>query len=154
MSNRTYTGGTKWEWYGAVADQGLMYYCKHTTAFLCEGLSSSSCHVVTCTVLTNATMILLFTGAKYYKKSVSLIIRDEVENWSSFPNGTVRLERVLKSPLANYTCLPVGMEFPGGWGSNAPRAQNQTPYRDFVHYHGRVSNSIISDTAEIRAGCW
>eukprot|EP00934_Nitzschia_sp_Nitz4_P003015 Nitzschia sp. Nitz4//scaffold7_size249615//43974//45487//NITZ4_001148-RA/size249615-augustus-gene-0.1-mRNA-1//1//CDS//3329558355//3005//frame0 len=48
---------------------------------------------------------LLYHWSKYVKQRVSLIIGDEIENWSS-RNGSAYLEEVIQdSPLSNCSCL-------------------------------------------------
>jgi hypothetical protein len=90
---------------------------------------------------------LLYYWAKYYKQSVSLIIKDQVENWGTTENtnngetgaGTLRLEETLMRPLDNYTCLPMGMDEPGKFGQNNRRYKGQVPYQDFVHFYGTAN---------------
>jgi hypothetical protein len=69
---------------------------------------------------------LLYHWTKYVKQSVSLIISDEVENWTS-RNGTAHLERTMTGILNNYTCRP-----PLRGNRFSPAA----PYRDFRHFTG------------------
>jgi hypothetical protein len=74
---------------------------------------------------------LLYHWTKYAKKSVSLIIGGEVENWTG-RNGTAYLEETMKGILNNYTCVP-----------SATRARvkspgvERSPYRDFRHFTGK-----------------
>jgi hypothetical protein len=89
---------------------------------------------------------LLYYWAKYYKQSVSLIIKDQVENWGTgntdngeTGTGTLRLEETLIRPLENYTCLPKGMDEPGKFGLNNRRYKGQVPYQDFVHFYGTAN---------------
>lgn len=72
---------------------------------------------------------LLYHWTKYVKQSVSLIIRDEVENWGS-RDGNAHLETVLQQDaLTNYTCA----------ASVSAVTGQPSPYRDFVHFTGKYS---------------
>jgi hypothetical protein len=74
---------------------------------------------------------LLYHWTKYAKKSVSLIIGGEVENWTS-RNGSAYLEETMKGIQTKYTCVP-----------SATRARvkspgvESSPYRDFRHFTGK-----------------
>jgi hypothetical protein len=46
---------------------------------------------------------LLYHWTKYYKKSVSIVFEDKVENWAADESGVVRLEVVLEKPFANFS---------------------------------------------------
>jgi hypothetical protein len=84
--------GTNWDWYGANADQGLIYY-----------------------------------WMKYVKKSVSLIIRHEVEQWEADVNGRLqRDENLYPKMLDNYGCA-----------SNLAKKVGWAPHSDYVHLTGR-----------------
>jgi hypothetical protein len=87
--------GTQWDWYGANADQGLIYY-----------------------------------WMKYVKKSVSLIVKHEVEQWEA--NGEGALERaddLHPNILDQHGCTnDLGPRRNGG----------PSPYSDFVHLTGRA----------------
>ncbi|KAG7372758.1 glycosyl transferase family 8 protein [Nitzschia inconspicua] len=85
--------GTSWSWYGAVADQGLLYY-----------------------------------WIKYVKKSVSLIIKHEVEQWEANEHGVLEREEDLNgNALDQYGCAK----------DLGPRKQlGPSPYSDFVHLTG------------------
>jgi hypothetical protein len=107
---------------------------------------------------------LLYYWTKYYKKDVSIVILDEVENWSSLPahemtaeqrtnltvfgnltNHThdrqIYLDRILLHPFDAYTCVQ-GRDYP-----RLPRySQRHTgsrgeawhaPHRDFIHFTGK-----------------
>lgn len=112
---------------------------------------------------------LLYYWTKYYKKSVSLIIRDYVENWSArvtsygatARNGTdddddggggdAFLEDTWKnSPLRPYSCMPDGRTKKGAYGH--PRFKSRfTPHRDFHHFSGSGKpwwNNLDSDGDE------
>jgi hypothetical protein len=73
---------------------------------------------------------LLYHWTKYAKKSVSLIIGSEVENWTS-RNGTAYLEETMQGILNNYTCVPSATQARG-----ASHAKN-SPYRDIRHFTGK-----------------
>ena len=81
---------------------------------------------------------LLYHWTKYVKGSVSIIIGDQIENWSTFPDTqTLYLEEILdNSPLTDYSCLPTGQELSGHWGSNSADVLGLAPFRDFIHYTG------------------
>jgi hypothetical protein len=79
---------------------------------------------------------LLYYWTKYYQKSVSIIIGDEIEQWSAWPNGTMRLEDTLLKPLQSYSCLPLDMDHDGHYASNDLVAIERVPYRDFRHFSG------------------
>eukprot|EP00934_Nitzschia_sp_Nitz4_P006470 Nitzschia sp. Nitz4//scaffold7_size249615//178403//179910//NITZ4_001194-RA/size249615-augustus-gene-0.37-mRNA-1//-1//CDS//3329558493//6460//frame0 len=66
---------------------------------------------------------LLYHWTKYVKMSVSLMIGDDIENWSS-RNGTIFLENVYHGgPLSNYSC-------------SAARTNGPSPYVHFHHFTG------------------
>jgi hypothetical protein len=74
---------------------------------------------------------LLYHWTKYVKQSVSLIIHDEVENWSS-RNESAYLENTFKrGMLTNYTCEQSGL------------TKKPSPYRDFVHFTGKFSWRVV-----------
>jgi hypothetical protein len=69
---------------------------------------------------------LLYHWTKYVKRSVSLIIGNEVENWTT-KNGVAYLEGTTKGILNNYTCAP----------AKNSRYVNSSPYLDFKHFTGK-----------------
>ncbi|KAG7343788.1 glycosyl transferase family 8 protein [Nitzschia inconspicua] len=101
---------------------------------------------------------LLYYWTKYYKQDVSIVINNEVENWTSKPlrptnnnettshqNGTLTreifLERTLQQPFDEFTCVK-------GKLVSRPRRYSQVqtgsrgeqwdaPYRDFIHFSGK-----------------
>lgn len=68
---------------------------------------------------------LLYHWVKYYKRSVSIIFADKVENWANSSTGEVRLERVLHKPFIN---------------NSKPRIHFENACRkfmcDFMHFAG------------------
>jgi hypothetical protein len=88
---------------------------------------------------------LLYYWTKYIKQSVSLITRDQVENWSKLVNGSypVRVERRLtNNPLRTYSCLPTHMSNTKGTYANKDLTlydqRRSVPYRDFHHFTGET----------------
>jgi hypothetical protein len=71
---------------------------------------------------------LLYYWTEYVKQSVSIIIGEEIENWTS-KNGTAHLERTLKGILNNCTCMP--------FEHGLDRLHASPPYRDFKHFSGK-----------------
>lgn len=87
--------GTRWSWYGANADQGLIYY-----------------------------------WLKYVKKSTSLIIRHEVEQWEANSDGVLEREDDLHpNVLDQYGCAR---------DLGPRRTLGPSPHSDFVHLTGRA----------------
>jgi hypothetical protein len=85
---------------------------------------------------------LLYHWTKYVKQSVSLIIGEEVENWSS-KNGVAYLEGTMQEIFNNYSCVPARKgrnqpSFPHSDFKHAP------PYRDFKHFTGKSFLFMIS----------
>jgi len=73
---------------------------------------------------------------KYVKRSVSIVSGVEVDNYG--PKNTrdrIQLEKTLKNPFDQFTCLPEKYENTFG-ESLTPDAQGMAPYRDFVHFLG------------------
>jgi len=85
--------GTEWTFYGAQADQGLLYY-----------------------------------WTKYYKKSVSIVNGETVEQWGT-ESGTNDLQLLHRGfdTLREYVCTDVLER--KGWKT--------TPYKNFIHFTGR-----------------
>ncbi|GKY90655.1 hypothetical protein MPSEU_000038900 [Mayamaea pseudoterrestris] len=46
---------------------------------------------------------LLYYWTKYYKRSVSIVFPDKVENWAANDKGEVYLQSILSNPFANYS---------------------------------------------------
>lgn len=66
---------------------------------------------------------LLYYWVKYVKKSVSIVIGKEVEQWGSDETGMgVRLEEILIDPLTPHSCYRTGRRAP--------------PFRDYFHFTG------------------
>ena len=63
---------------------------------------------------------LLYHWTKYVKKSVTLIIEREIENWSD-KNGTAALESIVSKKLLNEASCS---------------KRNNAPYTDFKHFTG------------------
>mmetsp|Transcript_5084 Transcript_5084/g.9472 ORF Transcript_5084/g.9472 Transcript_5084/m.9472 type:complete len:226 (-) Transcript_5084:83-760(-) len=82
--------GTEWDWYGATADQGFLYY-----------------------------------WTKYVKKSVSLVIKDDVEQWEMEHDGSLKMQELVRGKLKEYGCS-VGKS----------RSYMPSPYLDFIHFTG------------------
>ena len=68
---------------------------------------------------------LLLYWTKYYKQSVSIIYKNQVEQWEGH-NGTVTLEEKWNNRLSEFSC-----------NSNSKRGGGWAPYRDFVHFTGK-----------------
>jgi hypothetical protein len=73
---------------------------------------------------------LLYHWTKYAKKSVSLIIGNDVENWTS-RNGTTYLEKTMKGILNQYACAPSSSQ-------KMKKKRGLSPYRDFKHFTGTL----------------
>jgi hypothetical protein len=88
---------------------------------------------------------LLYYWTKYYKKSVSIVIGRNVENWSN-SNGKPALEKTSwsKTPaiaIAEHSCLPPGMDHLGQYAATRSCFRGKAPYRDFYHF---VSKDIYN----------
>jgi hypothetical protein len=105
--------GTEWDWYGSIADQGLLYY-----------------------------------WLKYVKKSVSLIIKHEVEQWEVNGEGVLEREDDLHpNILDQYGCAK-------DLGSR--KLLGPSPYSDFVHLTGRAkpwhaNRTVLEHAVETKA---
>jgi len=85
--------GTNWTFYGAQADQGLLYY-----------------------------------WTKFYKKSVSIINNNNVEQWGKeLETGNLRLISLDVDTLEDKICSSFDRE----------RWKAKTPYRNYLHFTGR-----------------
>jgi hypothetical protein len=105
---------------------------------------------------------LLYYWTKYYKKDVSIVINQEVENWGSTQapfisvesnaNATAQahatrsteifLERTLQDPFDQYSACVKGMYVsrPRRYsqvGTASRGEQWHAPYRDFIHFTGK-----------------
>jgi hypothetical protein len=69
---------------------------------------------------------LIYHWTKYVKQSVSIINKNQVENWRP-KNGVAYLARTMKGILDKYTCAP----------AKNSRYVNASPYLDFVHFTGK-----------------
>jgi hypothetical protein len=79
---------------------------------------------------------LLYYWTKYYKRSVSLVIKDQVENWSSREDQAI-MERVIpKGALTPHACLPVEYALHGKYAKSRYNPL-YAPLRDFRHFSGR-----------------
>jgi hypothetical protein len=78
---------------------------------------------------------LLYYWTKYYKQNVSIIFKNNVENWSS-QNGEAVLEQTLYDALVPYACLSY-RDAQDGHYAKARFAPSWVPYRDFCHFSGR-----------------
>jgi hypothetical protein len=90
---------------------------------------------------------------------VSIVSGVEVDNYGPSRKGErIKLEKTLKNPFKDHTCLPLQYEKTFG---ELPTfdAQGMAPYRDFVHFLGHnkpwkkrlpppVHSNIDSDTPE------
>jgi hypothetical protein len=85
--------GTQWNWYGANADQGLIYY-----------------------------------WMKYVKRSVSLIVKHEVEQWEINGDGVLQREDELHPNILD--------QFGCAKDLGPRRKLGPSPYSDFVHLTG------------------
>ena len=77
---------------------------------------------------------LLYHWVKYEKRSVSIVSGVEVDNYGpKNDRERVRLEKTLKNPFKDHTCLPLKYEKTFG---ELPTfdARGMAPYRDFVHF--------------------
>mmetsp|Transcript_33610 Transcript_33610/g.100194 ORF Transcript_33610/g.100194 Transcript_33610/m.100194 type:complete len:459 (-) Transcript_33610:2288-3664(-) len=102
-------GGTNWTFYGAFADQGLLYH-----------------------------------WVKYVKRSVSIVIKGSVQNWSERSvNGTISafLESTTEGVLDNASCSESD-PYDRGWKTSSP------PYRDFHHFTGKKKPWLWADAPE------
>lgn len=71
---------------------------------------------------------LLYYYTRYARKSVSLIIWDQIEHWTQTGNGTLHLESTSQSLLNQFSCRP-----PYKTGEYKP----PSPYRDYHHFTGK-----------------
>jgi hypothetical protein len=84
---------------------------------------------------------LLYFWTKYYKRSVSIVIKDQIENWSSRDddnnaNGQPYLEEVIPDGfLTSYSCLPEQHVRRGKYAKSRFNSR-YTPLRDFRHFSG------------------
>ena len=79
---------------------------------------------------------LLYHWVKYEKRSVSIVSGVEVDNYGPKQDRQrIKLERTLKDPFKQHTCLPLKYEKTFG---ELPTfdARGMAPYRDFVHFLG------------------
>ncbi|KAL3923583.1 MAG: hypothetical protein SGARI_006189, partial [Bacillariaceae sp.] len=90
---------------------------------------------------------LLYYWTKYVKKNVSIIIKDQIEHWTSQSHGEkaeVALERIdRKGPLEKFSC----------YARTDENRVRPAPYRDTVHFTGNqkpwdydLSNPVTEDT--------
>lgn len=63
------------------------------------------------------------------KKSVSLIISKEVENWGNVHGELVLEETLMRDPLSRLSCLEQDRK---------TLSRKPSPYRDFVHFTGTL----------------
>jgi hypothetical protein len=97
---------------------------------------------------------LLYYWAKYYKKSVSLIIGADIENWSSqnHDGDEVVLEQEIKNDiLQSHGCVAQQDANDGRYAHNArykkyvpDRYNMYVPYRDFRHFTGSQKPWLIA----------
>lgn len=77
---------------------------------------------------------LLYYWTRFHKQNVSIIFLDSVEHWQ---NGKLLGISESTRLLGNRTCLPIGMEKQGYYGSAAvPIFTKSIPHRDFIHFTG------------------
>jgi hypothetical protein len=87
--------GTNWTFHFAFSDQGLC-------TCLCFRPPCGRLHQ-TNVVYSPHCRHAVFHWTKYVKKSVSIVYMYDVENWSSYPNGTVRLEERMVKPFGTMS---------------------------------------------------
>jgi hypothetical protein len=78
---------------------------------------------------------LLYYYTKYFKQNVSIVNKNDVENWTS-RNGEAVLEQTMKDALVPYACLPLRDARRGRYAKSR-FAPALVPYRDFRHFSGR-----------------
>jgi lipopolysaccharide biosynthesis glycosyltransferase len=78
---------------------------------------------------------LLYFWTMFYKRQVSIVQLDHIENWD---HGRLVERLPSRDLMGNLTCLPIGMEYPGHYGSTlVPQLfLDKIPHRDFVHFSG------------------
>ncbi|KAL3913327.1 MAG: hypothetical protein SGILL_006538 [Bacillariaceae sp.] len=79
---------------------------------------------------------LLYYWTKYYKKEVSLIIGNEVENWLRNTSTS------LQESLFQYGCVPKEHTRPNHYADSGWK--RMVPYRDFKHFTGRAKPWVAS----------
>ena len=86
---------------------------------------------------------LLYYWTKYVKKSVSFIIKNQVDNWGVSENGTLRLENTLVNAIRNQSCHH--------------RGHAMVPYVDFKHFTGKRATTsfgpVLQGKAEVAQIC-
>jgi hypothetical protein len=84
---------------------------------------------------------LLYYWTKYYKKDVSLIIGNEVENWSNNTSST------LQKSLRQYGCVPRKYTRSNNYADSGWK--HMVPYRDFKHFTGRAKPWMASGSVNM-----
>jgi hypothetical protein len=74
---------------------------------------------------------LLYYWTKYIKKSVSIVVKNQVDNWGVNENGTLVLENTLIHEITNQSCHHHGRAL--------------VPYVDFKHFTGKSSAQLLTD---------
>jgi len=83
---------------------------------------------------------LLYYWTKYHRKSVSLVTKNEVENWvaSNDTGYPVVLEQKHSRIFDDRHCVPKDVSHHKTWASVSGNFAGFYPYRDFVHFVGKA----------------
>lgn len=84
----------------------------------------------------------LYYWTKYFKKDTSIMVRDELKSFGAHPNGTVRLESVLRAPLDGFSADFENRQLKKKWHKPCHNRRFAwecvAPHRDYIHLAGSL----------------